>query len=110
MSSVADLELYRYIDSAVKTAERVLHEAKKLVDTDGQAAGLRCVEGWMILNGAAVTATRIGSQRFLKKISRIRSSIRVMGAELTRAGYDLILDVPETHMAFLVAAKEKARE
>lgn len=98
--TVIDFELTKYVNDGVNVADRLVVEAEKMLDEDAKAAGIRAVEAWMILNSAAVVATRINFQKSLTRIRVLRNKILAMGASLQKCGI-MLEGAKESSMLFL---------
>lgn len=104
---VVDLGARRYANDAVAHAKKVLEEAEESIDQDDPVqAGLLAVEAWIILNGAAITARRLGAKKITAEVKETRKKVTALGGALQVLGYALETNVPEASMAFVARRKE----
>lgn len=105
--SVADFSARRYANDAVSHAKRVLEAAEKCIGEDDPIqASLLVVEAWVVLNGAAITAKRLGAEKINVEVSTTRTRVLALGGALQVLGYSLKTDAPEVSMAYVLRRKE----
>jgi hypothetical protein len=102
MTPIVDLELNRFVKLSIDVAERLVLQAEDCLGGDATKASQRVVEAWVVLNGSAVVATRLGSRKRMRAITVIRNRIRDIATVLEQNGISMITDVPEVTMAFLL--------